>query len=286
MRTLSDALPILLAGLGGGLLALALRDGARGLGPGAADYVRSAVDALRRAGREGRLPSVLERRRLGVVAGVALGSGAVLVAGPGAPALLAGFGPALAGWAIARRHRRYRAAVEAELPVIAAGLADALAAGTSVRGAIADLAPTLDGAARIEIARVNADIAIGVSPRRSLEGFAGRMGSEPVAALIAAVLSLQRSGGDLASLLRRYAETEAGRQRSLAEARSETAQARLTGGMVAAMPVGAMILVELVDPGFVASMLADPAALVLLGLAAILQLIAFGVIQRFGAVRR
>jgi tight adherence protein B len=281
----AEVFPILLAGVGGGLLAVALRELAGGLAPGSAEYLGSALLALRRAGVEGRLPNVIERRRLGTLAGLALGLGSIWLLGIGPQALLAGFGPALAGWLIARRQRRYRAAVEAELPAMAGGLADALAAGTSLRGAIADLAPTLEGPARVEIARVNADIAIGLSLERGLRALAERTGSDAVAALVAAIASQQRSGGDLAALLRRHAAAELGRQRARADARSATAQARLTGGMVAAMPLGAAALIELVSPGFIGSMLAEPLATLLLAIAAGLQLAGYVAIQRFGATR-
>lgn len=282
---MAEALPVLLAGLGGGLLAVALRELAGGLAPGSVEYLGSALLALRRAGVEGRLPSVIERRRLGTLAGLGLGLGSVLLLGIGPHALLAGFGPALAGLLIARRQRRYRAAVEAELPAMAGGLADAVAAGTSLRGAIADLGPTLEGPARVEIARVNADIAIGLPLERALRTLAERTGSDAVEALVAAIVSQQRSGGDLSALLRRHAAAELGRQRARADARSATAQARLTGGMVAAMPLGATALIELVDPGFIGSMLAEPLAALLLAIAGGLQLAGYVAIQRFGATR-
>jgi tight adherence protein B len=168
---------------------------------------------------------------------------------------------------------------------MASGLADALAAGTSMRGALADLAPTLEGPARVEIARVNADIAIGLPLERGLRALAQRTGSDAVAALVAAMVSQQRSGGDLAALLRRHAAAERGRQRAEADARSATAQARLTGGMVAAMPLGAAALIELVSPGFIGAMLGEPAALLLLAIAGGLQLAGYVAIQRFGATR-
>lgn len=282
---MAEAFPIALAGLGGGLLVVALRELAGALEAGSTEYLGSALLALRRAGVEGRFPNVIERRRLGTLAGIGLGLGSVLLLGIGPHALLAGFGPALAGRLIARRQRRYRAAVEAELPAMASGLADALAAGTSMRGALADLAPTLEGPARVEIARVNADIAIGLPLERGLRALAQRTGSDAVAALVAAMVSQQRSGGDLAALLRRHAAAERGRQRAEADARSATAQARLTGGMVAAMPLGAAALIELVSPGFIGAMLGEPAALLLLAIAGGLQLAGYVAIQRFGATR-
>jgi tight adherence protein B len=278
------AFPILLAGLGGAALAVAVRELLGSL-PRAGEYVTSAVTALGRAGREGSAPSEIERRRLGVVAGAALGLSAWLLLGSAPGALIAGLGPAAAGWAIDRRRRRYRTQVEDQIPALANGLADALAAGGSLRTGLRDLLASIEGPASIELRRVDADLSVGVPPRQALGALADRVGSEPVSALVRAVLSQQRSGGDLARLLRAHGEAAVQRQRAEAEARSATAQARLTGGMVAAMPLGAALLVEMVAPGFLGSMLAEPVAVVLLVLALLLQACGYLLIQRLGRVR-
>ena len=280
---MGEALPILIAAAGGGALALALREVVRSI-PALTAYLESAWMALARAGGEGTLPSDLERRRLGVVSGVALGALITLTVGIGPAALLAGLGPALAGWAVGARHRRYRARIEDDIADVANALADGLAAGGSLRNALIDGAATLEGPAAVELTRVRADLQVGLAPREALAAFERRVGGEPVAALVAAVLSQQRAGGDLAELLRRHGEAAAERSRARAEARAATVQARMTGGMVVAMPVGAALLIELAVPGFVASMLADPVAAILLLLALVLQIGGYLVIRRLGRV--
>jgi tight adherence protein B len=124
-----------------------------------------------------------------------------------------------------------------------------------------------------------------VPARDALGGLLQRVPSERIEALVSAVLSQERAGGDLAGLLRRHAAAAEGRQRAEEEARSATAQARLTGGMVVAMPLIMGLLVELVSPGFLASLLANPLAAVLLAVAGALQVAGFLAIRRLGAVR-
>lgn len=280
---MSEAIPILLAGLGGGALAVAAREILRAV-PRVTVYVGSAAAALGRAGREGSPPDEVERRRLGVVAGVGFGLAAVLLFGVGPQVLLATLGPAAATRLIGARRRRYRREVEEAVPTIAGGLADALAAGGSLRTAIGDLAPTLEGPAGVEMLRVNADLGIGAPPREALGAMRDRLASAEITALVAALLSQERSGGDLAALLRRHAAAATRRQRAAADARAATAQARLTGGMVAAMPIAAALLIELVSPGFIGTIAGDPLALGLLGAALALQLVAYLLIQRLGRV--
>ncbi|HEY0278277.1 MAG TPA: hypothetical protein VGC32_08415, partial [Solirubrobacterales bacterium] len=66
---------VLLGALAGGLIALALREAVLA-SPAAAAWVRLALEPLRRAGREGYVPSTKERRRL-----AALGAAAAIAAG-------------------------------------------------------------------------------------------------------------------------------------------------------------------------------------------------------------
>jgi tight adherence protein B len=110
------------------------------------------------------------------------------------------------------------------------------------------------------------------------------MRSERVDAFAAALLSQRLAGGDLAGLLRRFADAAAERERVAEDARSATAQARFTGLLVVAMPTGGALFAELLQPGFLATLLASPAAAVLLALAAVLQLVGFFAIRRFSQV--
>jgi tight adherence protein B len=277
-------LPILLAGAGGAAVAVALREGLGSM-PALASQLDAAARTLVLAGRENRAPTEAERRRLGAVAGVVLCALALMLAGLGPLAGIAAAGPALAGWAVAARQRRYRERVEDDVPAIASGIADAVSAGGSLRLALLGAGATLEGPSAVELARVSADLELGMPAREALAGLTRRIPSERIGSLVTAILSQERAGGDLALLLRRHADAAARRQRAERDARSATAQARLTGGMVVAMPLFMGLLVELISPGFLAGMLAETASLVLLIAAGILQLCGFLAIRKLGEVR-
>jgi tight adherence protein B len=280
---MSGGLPVLLAALGGGLALVAARE-AIAATPAAARWLALAVEPLRRAGREGYAPTEVERRRLGAVgAGAMLVAGLVLL-GPGPASLLAVAGPAAVTAAISRRRSRYRLAVERGLPDVATSLADTVAAGRSVRAALSTAATSVEGPPAVEMARVRAELELGVPTRAVLEAWQRRMRSQRVDALAAALLSEQVGGGDLASLLRRFGTAAAERDRADADARSATAQARFTGLLVVAMPVGAGLLAELLEPGFVLGLIADPVAATILACAAALQLVGFAAIRRLSRV--
>jgi Flp pilus assembly protein TadB len=274
---------VLIAAAAGGLLALATREALLAT-PAAARWLELALEPLRRAGREGYAPSTLERRRL-----AALGTGAAILGGW----FLGGFalalplsvaGPAGMGWAIGSRRRRYRRAIERSLPEVATAIADSLSAGRSLRASLPAAIASLDGAPATELARLAAELDLGAPTVAVVEGWRRRMRSERIDAFAAALLSQRLAGGDLASLLRRFADGAAERERVAEDARSATAQARFTGLLVVAMPTGGALFAELLEPGFLARLLASPPAAVLLALAAALQIAGFFAIRRFSQV--
>ncbi len=281
--TTAELLGVALAAAAGGLAAVALRE-ALVASPAAGRWFADAVEPLRRAGREGYSPTELERRRLAIVGTLAMLAAGLIVFGPAPAPLLAAAGPAAATWAVARRRATYRRAVERGLPEIAVAVADALAAGRSARAALAAAAASLEGPPAIEMERVRNELALGAPTRDALEGLRRRVGSTRVDSFAAALLSQQLAGGDLATLLRRFAAASSDRDRTEADARSATAQARFTGLLVVAMPAGAALLAELLEPGFVGGLLSHSGSASLLAVAATLQLAGFVAIRRLSRV--
>jgi tight adherence protein B len=267
----------------GGLFAIGVREAVIA-SPAAAAWLRLALEPLRRAGREGYAPSTLERRRLAALATGAAAAAGLFLAGPLPALVLAVAGPAAAGAAISSRRKRYRTAVERALPEVAIAVADSLGAGRSLRAALATSVDSLDGPVATELARLAAELDLGGATAEVVAGWRGRMRSERVDAFAAALLSQRLAGGDLAGLLRRFAAGAAERDRAAEEARSATAQARFTGLLVVAMPTGGALFAELLEPGFLAKLLASPASSLLLGLAGALQVGGFLAIRRLSRV--
>jgi Flp pilus assembly protein TadB len=275
------AVPI--GALAGGLLALAAREAAIA-SPAAARWLRFALEPLRRAAEEGYAPSTVERRRLAVLATTAAILGGWFLGGVALALPLSIAAPAAMGWAIGARRRRYRRAVERSLPEVATAIADSLSAGRSLRAAFPAAVVSLDGPPAIELSRLAAELDLGAPTVAVVQGWRRRMRSERVDAFAAALLSQRLAGGDLAGLLRRFAAGAAERERVAEDARSATAQARFTGLLVVAMPTGGALFAELLQPGFLATLLASPPATVLLALAVALQVAGFFAIRRFSQV--
>ena len=281
--TLGQAIGVAAAAGAGGLGAVALREAALAT-PVAGRWLAAAVEPLRRAGSEGYAPTEIERRRLAVVGALVMLVGGLMVLGPGPAPLLAAAGPAAAASILTRRRAAYRRAVDRGLPEVAVAVADALAGGRSPRAALGAAAASLEGPPAIEMHRVRTELTLGAPTREALERLRRRVGSPRVDSFAAALLSQQLAGGDLATLLRRFAGAAIARDRAEADARSATAQARFTGLLVVAMPVGAALLAELLEPGFVGGLLSNAASATLLAGAAGLQLAGFAAIRKLSRV--
>lgn len=274
---------VAVAALAGALLALAGRE-AWIASPAPARWLRLALEPLRRAGEEGYAPSTPERRRLAALGVLGASIGGWLLGGVALALPLSLAAPATIGWVVRFRRRRYRRAVERSLPEVAVAVADSLSAGRSLRASLPAAIASLDGPPAIELARVGADLDLGSPTLDAVQAWRQRMRSPRVDAFAAALLSQRLAGGDLAGLMRRFAAGAAEQERVAEDARSATAQARFTGLLVVAMPTGGALFAELLQPGFVARLLASPPAAVLLGLAAALQVVGFLAIRRFAQV--
>jgi tight adherence protein B len=253
--------------------------------PGWLRGLAALVEAVVRAGREGRDPGTVERRRLLVVgAGVAFVFGLVtfgLLAGVAVAAL----GPLVVARVLAARRQRYRAAVEAGLPELAVAIADALAGGCSLRSALDEAASGVGGAAGHELRRTAAELAAGAPTDGALEAMRRRARSPGMDALVAACLLQRRAGGDLARLLRDSARALEDQARLEGEVRSTTAQARFTALIVVLLPLGGALLAELASPGWFASLWGSFLTAWLVGLALGLQAVAAVLMHRLGRVR-
>ena len=242
--------------------------------PALGRWLRRALEPLRRAGREGYAP-----RRASAAGSPSLGAVALLLAavrwlvGPGWRCRSRSPGPALAGLGdLAPPARATARAVERSLPEVATAVADSLAAGRSLRASLRrrrGLARRAAGG-RAGPARRRA------RPRRADRGRGrglaargcARPGSTPSPPRCSA------SGSPAATSPACCAASPpapAERDRVAEDARSATAQARFTGLLVVAMPTGGALFAELLQPGFVAELLAARPSAALLALAAALQ---------------
>ena len=239
---------------------------------------------LVRARREGTEPSAAERRRLTLVAALALLAGGWLLAGPPLGVALAAVGPWCQRALVRRRRRRHRAELERAAPALARAVADALSAGHAISRALAEAARSLEGAAGRELATLGRALALGATLEAALATLRSRAGSRAYDTLATAILLQRDAGGDLVALLRELARAQEAAIRGAEDARAATAQARFTGLLVGVMPAGAAALAELASPGALGAVLRSPLSLWLAAFALVLQLVGLLAIRRLARV--
>jgi tight adherence protein B len=272
---------------------------------GRAMATRSALeDVERRAARPaGRLDAYLRRTGLGedlrvrlAAAGVdirlvdflavvlvvfALGtllSSALL---PAWLAILAGAACARGCWAwLEYRREQRREKFIARLPEIARLLSNASSAGLAMRTAIDMAAGELDEPARSEMKIVSDELAIGQSTEVALANLEKRMPSRDVGVLMTTLVIQQRAGGDLVRALHAMAETLDTRRDLRREVRTVMSGSIFTGYLVATMGVGALLLLNLINPGVIETMAAEPTGQVILLVAGALYAIGFVLVRR------
>ena len=254
-------------------------------GPRLARAAAGLVDVLVRLGREGRDPGAAERRRLLLAGALVAFAAGMAIAGPLPGLALAAAGP----WSVSRilraRRERYRRAVDAGVAQMALALADALGGGHSLRGAIAQAAGGVDGAAGHELRRTAGELAAGATTEAALAAMRARVPSARLEAVVAGCLLQRRAGGDLARLLRESARAMEDQTRLEDEVRSATAQARFTGLIVVLLPLGGGLLAELASPGWFAGLWSSFLTAWLVGIALVLQVVAAVLMRRLGRVR-
>ena len=248
-------------------------------------WLDTALAPLRRAATAGVLATSSERRRLSLL----LGAGALLLGfalvGPAIGAALGLTAAASTSRLLAVQRRTYERRIEAGAARAAVVLADGLAGGRSIRGALDSAAARLQGAVGVEFGRVASDIALGLTTDEALERLRHRSRSRRIDMIVAAIRLQRRAGGDLAKLLRDIAATADQASRLAEDARAATAQARFTGLLVSGFGPLTVLLAELAAPGTTGRVLAGSAGVALVALALVMQLIGGVAIHRISRVR-
>ncbi len=214
---------------------------------------RALAVPLQAAGVVGRAPTADERLRLVMVFGLTLLAAGWLVGGPLVGFGLAAGGPWLLACVLRARGRRWQRALAAGAPHVARTLADALAGGHAIRGAVAEAARAGGAGAVVdaELRAAGSALALGERTDVVLERLRDRAAAPGWETMVAAVLLQRDAGGDLAGLLRTLAADLEAAGRAEADAHAVTAQARFTARLVCALPLAGAVLAELARPGIV-----------------------------------
>jgi tight adherence protein B len=137
-------------------------------------------------------------------------------------------------------------------------LGRALRAGHSVAGAIEMVAENGQEPAASEFGEVFKQLNLGLPMRDALLQLLDRVPSADLRVLVTAILVQRDTGGNLVEILDRTVFVIRERLRIQGEIQVQTAQGRLTGWILTALPVVMMVLLNLVNPGYSSILFHDP----------------------------
>jgi tight adherence protein B len=169
--------------------------------------------------------------------------------------LLGGYLPlAILGF---KRGRRI-AAFNKALPDCIDMIARSLRAGHSLVAAIAVVADQAAEPARTEFGEVYKKQNYGLPFREALMQLLERVPSQDLRVLVTGILVQRDTGGNLAEILDRILFVIKERLRIQGEIRIHTAQGRMTGWILCALPIVMLALINIVNPGYSNVLFTDP----------------------------
>lgn len=167
-----------------------------------------------------------------------------------------------------------------QLPDVLTLLVGALRAGYGLPQAIGLLVEQLPPPASVEFGRAMRAISLGMPVQRAVNQMADRVRSDDLDLVVTAINVQYEVGGNLVQTLGTISDTIRGRIVMKREIRSLTAQQRLTGYVLAALPIVMAVIFSIISPGFLDPLFA-PGRIRLLPVAAVLlEIMGFLVIRK------
>src|SRR5581483_2181443 len=203
-----------------------------------------------------------------------LGLAAVIVLGLGCAGYAA---PAL--YVQRRRQARLRQ-FEDQLVDALTLIANALKSGYSFLQGIEAVAREMPPPLGAEFEQVVREIRVGGSAEEALLKLCERVPSQDLELVVTAMIIQRQVGGNLADILSNIAYTVRERHRILREIRVLTAQERMSGNVVAGIPLALVLLMSITTPTYVSGMWATNAGKAMLGAGFVMELIGLLVIRR------
>jgi tight adherence protein B len=189
-------------------------------------------------------------------------------------------------WLARRRNGRLNA-FNKQLPDTITLIANALRAGSSFLQAIEMVVRETRPPISVEFARVIREVNLGLPFEQALENMVRRVRSDDLELMATAIAIQHQVGGNLAEILDSIAYTIRERIRIKGEIRTLTAQQRLSGYVVAGLPIGLAAFLFVAAPNFMDPMFDDrvsiiglPAGVIILMLGGVMMFIGFMAIRR------
>jgi tight adherence protein B len=220
------------------------------------------------------IPQLQRVDRLLEAAGIPASSGAVLVGSALLALVLALFAAVTTGsgtfvfiffvlglagpvFLLRRLGRRRVGAIERQLPDVLATIASSLRVGHGLKQALQTVASEGSPPVSVELRRVLSEARLGRPLEEALVAMCERLGSEDLLYIATAVDVQTQVGGSLSGVFETVSVTVRERQQHRRRVRSITSTGRATATVMSLMPLGFLLLLLVVAPGYVTPFLSS-----------------------------
>ena len=194
-------------------------------------------------------------------------------------------------WWLGHRRASRLNAFNKQLPDTITLIANALRAGSSFLQAIEMVVREAQPPITVEFGRVVREVNLGLAFDVALDNMVRRVRSDDLELMATAISIQHQVGGNLAEILDSIAFTIRERVRIKGEIRTLTAQQRMSGYVVAFLPIGLVSVLVVIAPKFMEPMFTNPpgimdlpVGLILLIVAGIMMFIGFMIIRRIVSI--
>lgn len=159
-------------------------------------------------------------------------------------------------------------------------MANSLRAGFSFLQTMDSLSKELAPPISVEFGRALKEMRLGTQTEDALHNMTERIESEDLGLIVTAVNIQRQVGGNLAQILDNIASTINERVRMKGEIKTLTAQGKISGTIVALLPVLLLLVIALLNPAYIGLLFTHPIGMVMLGVAIVSEVIGILMIRK------
>jgi len=242
------------------------------------DFSNRMSRQLLRAGIHMTVAEYLMMR--GLIFGIAFTAGYLITEHLIRGMLIGGIGLLAPPYYVAWRRYRRQKAFEDQLGDVLTLLTGALRAGYSLLHALNLVVEEIPPPASEEFRRVVREVGLGLSLTEALENLVERVDSRDLELMVAAIAIQQEVGGNLAAILDTISETIRERVRIQGEIRTLTTQQKITGYILAFLPLVVGAALYLINPDYMGRLFKPGITRAIPLMAALGMLLGFVIIRR------
>jgi len=164
-------------------------------------------------------------------------------------------------------------------------LSNSLRAGSSFLQSIELVSRETPSPMGEEMGRVVREVNLGLGMEEALANLVRRIRSDDLDLMVTAIGVQQQVGGNLAEILDTIAFTIRERVRIKGEINTLTAQGRMSGYLVAFLPIGIAITLNFINPAFMQPLFTQLLGQILLGVGGVMMVIGFVMIQKIVSIK-